>query len=118
MKKILASIILTVFLLAVSIPCVYAVQGFAGHPNVVNVTLTSASTEYSTTLPADVGAITIQSRTNADFQMSFVSGTSGTNYFTVKAGTSYYETTIGIQSKTIYFQSANAGQVVEIVYLN
>ncbi len=114
MKRILFSILL----LLTFVPNVHAVQGFAGHPTIVNLTLTSASTEYSTTLPNDVGAITIQSRTAADFKMGTNPTESGTKYFTIKSGTAYYETSIGIQAKTLYFQSDNAGQVIEIIYLN
>lgn len=82
---------------------------------VANLTLTSANTEYSYALPQGTAAVTVKSRTVADFKMSFTSGASGSTYFTVPAGSAYYETEVSSFGNTLYIQSANAGQVVEIV---
>jgi hypothetical protein len=87
-----------------------------GKPTVANVTLTLAGTEYTYTIPPRATAITIQSRTAADFKVSGTSGESGTTYFTVKAGTTYYETSVDNYGGKLYLQSANAGQVIEIIY--
>lgn len=120
MKKILFSVFLIVFLSFAGINSkeANAVLGFAGLPTIVNLTLTSANTEYSVTLPRNVGTITIQSRTSADFKIGVTSGQSGTTYFTIKSGNAYYETTIAMDGTTLYFQSPNAGQVIEIFYFN
>lgn len=85
---------------------------------VANVTLTSANTEYSYSITNGTGSITIKSRTAADFKMASGSGLSGSTYFTVPSGSAYYETYISSYKNTFYFQSANAGQIVEIVYWN
>lgn len=85
-------------------------------PVIINQTLTSANTEYSVSIPNGAGSITIQSRTAADFKMGITSGQSGTTYFTIKAGTAYYETRVSSYNATLYFQSTTAGQIVEIIY--
>lgn len=83
---------------------------------VANITLTSANTEYSFALPQGTGSFTVKSRSSASFQMSYTAGASGTNYFTVPSGSSYYETNVSAYGMSLYFQSANAGQIIEIVY--
>lgn len=87
----------------------------ASRPNTENVTLTLAGTEYSYRIPNNVKSITVQSRTAADFKIAFRSGESSTNYFTVKSGTAWYEIDIDYVNGTLYMQSANAGQVIEIL---
>lgn len=110
------------FILGLILSLVLVTNGFTQAesplaPTVVNKTLTSSGTEYSVTLPNGAGALTVQSRTAADFKMATTSGASGTTYFTVKSGTAYYETRISsYKDVTLYFQSANAGQVIEIIY--
>lgn len=83
---------------------------------VANVTLTSSNTEYAYTITNGTGSITIKSRTAADFKMASGSGLSGSTYFTVPSGGAYYEMNVSSYKNTFYFQSANAGQIVEIVY--
>lgn len=83
---------------------------------VVNVTLTSANTEYSYALPMKVSSFTVKSRTSADFKLAFTSGTSGTTYFTIPSGSAYYENIVSNYGTTLYVQSTNAGQIIEIIY--
>ena len=83
---------------------------------VANVTLTNAGTEYSLAVPTGASAVTIQSRTAADFKLATASGASGTTYLTIKSGTAYYESNVSAYHQTLYFQSANAGQVIEVIY--
>jgi hypothetical protein len=84
---------------------------------VQNVTLTAAGTEYSVAMPANTTSFTIKSRTAADFKMAVVSGSSATSYITVKSGEAYYEASFPTQPVVtrLYFQSANAGQVIEVI---
>lgn len=98
-----------------------AVSGYPQKGRVVNKTLTSSGTEYSVELPNGTSGISVQSRTAADFKLAFVTSESGTNYFTVKSGTVYNSpTTLGLgnvtTNTTLFMQSANNGQVVEIIY--
>lgn len=108
MKKFLMTILILVSL--------YAGAFASGKPYVANVTLTSATTEYTWTIPYKTTSFTIQSRTASDFKIAAVSGSSGTTYFTVKSGMSYYETEVDNWGGKIYMQSDSAGQVIEIVY--
>lgn len=99
-------------------------QAFADQPNkgvMRKITLTSAGTEYSYTFPVYMYAFDIRSRTAGDFKVATVSGESGTNYFTVKSGEIYSQENLLIgnpigdrQAVTLYFQSDNAGQIIEI----
>jgi hypothetical protein len=119
MKKTLALIVAALLL----IPSVsYAVQGYARHGNNTSVTLTNSGQEYSVTIPNDVGGIDLQSRTAADFKLAFTSNQSGSNFWTVKSGTVFTRNPLNLGQAnispytTIYFQSATAGQVVEVIY--
>lgn len=110
--------VLTVLILFLSMGLSNAANDLpASFPTVVNVTLTSANTEYTYNIPNDISTITVKSRTAADFKMATTSGQSGTTYFTVPSGLAYYETQIAsFNSHQLYFQSANAGQIIEIIY--
>lgn len=83
---------------------------------VANVTLTTATTEYSYVLPNGVSEVTIQSRAAQDFKLAVDSGASGTTYFTVKSGAALVLRNFSSFNNTLYMQSANNGQVVEIIY--
>lgn len=82
---------------------------------VYNLTLTSANTEYSLTLTGRVYQLTVQCRTAFDVKMGVASGTSGSVYFTIKSGDAYYEQIVQINEETLYFQSTQAGVVVEVI---
>uniref|UniRef100_A0A6M3XX73 Tail protein n=1 Tax=viral metagenome TaxID=1070528 RepID=A0A6M3XX73_9ZZZZ len=84
-------------------------------PNVYNVTMTSANTEYSQALPANTKKFLIKCRAAYDIKVCFTSGQSGITYVTVPAGMSYWEDLIQPSAITLYFQCATAAQVAEIV---
>jgi len=97
----------------------FAVSGFPQKGKVVNQTLTSAGVEYQVTLPDGTSAVSLQSRTAADFNLAFVSNESGTNYFTVKSGSVFNSQVLGLccaTPNTTLFLRGGAGQVVEILY--
>ena len=82
----------------------------------LNLTLTTANTEYSQRLPQGVVAFEFQCRTSAVIKWG-ASGQTGTKYWTLKAGISYSTfglATYNYSDKVLYFQSATAGVVVEI----
>ena len=83
----------------------------------INLTLTSANTEYAWNMPSGTSEVHIQSRASQDFKLSNIAGTSGTTYFTVKSGTLYWISTFASYNCSFYFQSVNAGQVLEITYI-
>lgn len=84
-------------------------------PVIYNVTCTNANTEYSQALPTNCRRFLIQLRTTKDLKVSFTSGQSGTTYVSVLAGGQYYEDTVNLTAKTLYFQSPTAGVVAEIL---
>ena len=86
-------------------------------PFIYNVTCTLVNTEYSQALPVRASKIQVQSRNNNDIKLSFTSGLSGTTYFTVKGGMTYFDTEImkSDGAMTLYFQSATAGEICEIL---
>lgn len=81
---------------------------------VENETIALANTEQSHTFPAYTKAIQIKARGNGKIKLAFDSGTSGTVYQTVWAGSAYTQENIGSATTTIYFQSPVAGLVVEL----
>lgn len=85
---------------------------------IYNTTLTDADTEYPLTLPSNVVSFTVQARQFNEVKLAFVSGESGTTYWTIKAGSSYPGShSPGGEPATLilYMQSAVAGTVVEVV---
>lgn len=83
-------------------------------PKVVNLTLTSANTEYSIAFPAWTKKITLQCRTAYDVRVSHETGKvagSTSPFWTIKSGGGYYE--IVNFKGTLYFASSQAGVVVE-----
>ncbi len=116
MRKILFYI----FLCLIFTTSAWAVSGYPQRVTAVNQTLTSADTEYQVVFPEGTSGFTMQSRTAADFKWGNASA-SGTTYYTVKSGSVYSSPTplnLGpaTQNTTIYLQSGNAGQIVEILY--
>jgi hypothetical protein len=103
-----------VFLTGILFLSLLAVAWATNNPQSAEVTLTAAGTVYPWAIPFKTVAMTIQSRTAADFKVS--TEVDASLYLTVKSGTSYYETSVENYNGTLYFTSANAGQVVEILY--
>ena len=89
----------------------------AHRPTIYNLTLTTANTEYSQELPKRTVKIQVQSRNDNDMKISFVSGESGSKYFTIKGGQVYFDSEIFRPdgSYTLYVQSDVANEVAEIL---
>ena len=111
-----------VFLMLLLTPAIcFAVSGYPQKGTVVNKTLTDAGSEYQVTFPNGTSGFTMQSRSAADFKVGLVSNESGSNYYTVKSGAVYSTPTpLGMgpvtSNTTLFLQSANAGQIIELVY--
>lgn len=87
-------------------------------PVIYNVTMPNADTEYSQALPSNVKKFLIHTRDESEFRLAFVTGKVATPtapYFTIPASKAYYEDHINPASLTLYFASASAGKVVEII---
>lgn len=87
-------------------------------PEIFNLTLTLADTEYSQAISSRTKYWSAQCRTAFDVRYAFVTGKVATPtapYATVKSGT-WYNTPEKISwSGTIFFASSEAGVVVEII---
>ena len=80
-------------------------------PTITNVAVT-ATVETSHTFASSAVKYLIRHRGRGDIQIAFVSGQSGTNYFTVPRHTTLSEENIVMgASQTIYFQSDVTGTV-------
>jgi hypothetical protein len=87
----------------------------SGCPQVVNIALPLANTEYSYLLNRDVKKFLLQDRGTNDIKLAFKEGESGTNYFTLKGASVYFED--GICGPIwLYMQSPSTDSVVEIIY--
>lgn len=83
-------------------------------PGIANVSMPSAATEYSFSLPTDTKRFMIKLRGSASFQLAYE--TAAAEWLTVPAGNWYSEGDVALTGVTLYFQSAAASQVAEIVY--
>ncbi|MFA5385748.1 MAG: hypothetical protein WC364_14025 [Eubacteriales bacterium] len=110
MKKFLQVLVL-------SMMCAFSAVADVSEPHIYNVTLTSANTEYSLALPAYSCNVTIQCRTAYDVRVAEVTGKvagSTAPYWTIKASGGYFDNNLKT-NKTLYFASAQAGVVVEVI---
>lgn len=83
-----------------------------------NLTLTSADTQYSHTISASTNRWTVQCRSAADVRMSEVAGVVATPsgaYSTIKSGGAFTDQRPPNASLVLYFASASAGVILEIV---
>jgi len=81
---------------------------------IFNIPLGIVNTEQSQVLPNDTKEFIIKSRNNALIKLSYVMGESGIKYITIKGNAVYTDTNL-YQTQTLYFQSPQTGDVVEIV---
>jgi hypothetical protein len=97
------------------------IQPVAGDANIAtiyNVTMAAANTEYLQQLPADVKRFSLQCQGAFDMRFAFETGRVAAPtrpYGIVKSGTNYYEDLINVAGLVVYFATAEAGQVAEII---
>jgi len=85
-------------------------------PQLFNVTLALADTEYSQALPSFTKRFSLQCRTATDIKLAFSEGQSGTNYYTVKANTECDSGELFLtEARTLYMQAPVGGVVAEII---
>jgi hypothetical protein len=83
-------------------------------PTIYNISITLANTEVSQVLTTNTKNFTVKVRGNSKLQIAFVSGESSTNFITVPPGAVF--TSEGLNfSGTLYFQTTQPSQVVEIL---
>jgi hypothetical protein len=94
---------------------VTAVVSGATNPTVTNISLT-ASTEVGLALPASCRQFLIKLRgANASLQVAYAAGTSGTTFLTVPPGNFYADSALSTSSVTLYVQTPQAAQTVELL---
>lgn len=90
----------------------------AVNPNILNVSMAVAGTEYSSTLPVDTVRFIIRLQESvANTQLAYVVGTAGSIYIKINRGCIYGESELTLSSAlNLYFQADKPSQVAEIVY--
>ena len=84
-------------------------------PTVTNVTMTLANTEYSHAVQANTKKLLLKERSGgSSVKLAYATGTSGTTYITIPAGSSKYFEASWLRGVTLYFQCPDAGNVLEI----
>ena len=85
-------------------------------PQIYNIPVMNANTEIAQPIPDNTNKIEIKVRNSAaTLQFAFISGQSGSNYSLIPRGASYYIDNILTTGLSIYFQTNNPNQVVEIL---
>jgi hypothetical protein len=85
-------------------------------PTIFNTTLNNANQEYTLALPTGTRRFTVKLRSAGLLKISYVTGTSGTNYFSLLPGCTMTENALAPDSNyVLYIQSPQPGAVVELV---
>ncbi|MEK7578248.1 MAG: hypothetical protein AAB456_00820 [Patescibacteria group bacterium] len=83
---------------------------------IYNSAALTANVEASQQLSEQASYFEIKCRQiNSELKVTFVSGDSGTNYFTIPMGGTWWTKGQIAGRKTLYFQSPQAGTIVEIL---
>lgn len=96
-------------------PLVVQNVAVAENVDVDNVALTSANTEETYSIPNNCKQLLIRARQNNILKIAFVSGQSGTEFFTIPATANLTLSGLKLQGKSLYIQSPTAGTDVEIL---
>lgn len=84
-------------------------------PDIQNVSLAVAGTEYSITIPTASVSYAIRTRNCSKLQLAFTATESSTKYITIWPGETYGEEGLtSTASITLYVQSSTAGEVLEV----
>lgn len=82
-------------------------------PTIFNVT-TVADTENSQLLPDGTKQLLIRARGSSRTQFSFTALTTATNFITIPKGANYSAELLGLDTKTVFFQTDKA-DIIEIL---
>lgn len=93
-----------------------AVVTGASNPTVQNISLDTATIEYSYALPLGTKHFLIKLRNaSAKLQLAYTSGMSGVTYVTIHPGTFFSTGDLTTDNTILYFQSGTDSQTAEIV---
>lgn len=84
-------------------------------PEIYNVAMPLADTEYSQLLNDATKKIQIKMRIRARARFAFVSGDTTVKWITIEPGAVYFDENLDLDGVTIYLQSNIAGQTAEIL---
>lgn len=84
------------------------------NPSISNVTLSLANTEQAIVLPAGVKRYSLKARNDARLQLSYISGESNVEFWTIWAGNVETEDVIDKDSLTLYIQANKDSTILEI----
>lgn len=85
-------------------------------PTIQNVSMTTANTEYSYSLPEGTNTFKVQLRSfAAALQLCFIENDSATTYVNIGAGGFYLEEDIKAQNIDLFFRSPTANQTLEVL---
>lgn len=90
-------------------------QSTVSTATIQNITLATATTEYTITIPANSKRFTLKTRNNSILKVSYTSGQSGINYFTIGYGVCYTEDSLDGSSLTLYLQSSKDSTIIEVL---
>lgn len=83
-------------------------------PAVQNIAAAAADTEYSVTLPANTVAFQLRARHQSRVRYSYTATESGVTYITIPPGNCLLEEGLTPGSRTVYFQTSKASEVIEV----
>lgn len=88
-----------------------------GTPQIFTLTLTNADEDYTLTLPQGSSIFNLQNRNANDLKIGDAEGEiAADRYFTLKAGHVLFESGLRLnQANTLVIQTANAGDIVEVI---
>jgi hypothetical protein len=81
---------------------------------IFNVTLGPVDTEQSQALPSSTKGFLIRTRGKSELKLAYTLGDSGVTYVTIPRNATFTDNNF-YSSQTLYFQSPQTGDVVEIV---
>jgi hypothetical protein len=84
-------------------------------PNIFNLSLPLANTEYSQSITNGAVKVTLRTRLISNLKLGFAVGESSTKFITIPGGSSYEIDMIKTNNLTLYVQSDRAGNVLEVV---
>ena len=84
---------------------------------ITNLSMPSANTEYSHSFTNNLKQFIIRSRKSAVVKIAFTNGESGTKYVTLPRGTNLCLEGLDFSSTTLYVQSDEATNTLEIIEL-
>lgn len=87
-------------------------------PNIYNVTLTTAGTEYSQALPTNTRKVIIKGRGNAGADIKLAFSTGASTYITISAGGIFSLDMVYLTGVTLYLIGTVNGEVAEILTFN